>query len=327
MGTGASAGSAGAGALVSGANAGTHQGGSSGSQAPPLMLTAADASAIVEGGGVQWLANVILREKQEKEWLSNKFDEKCNEVHELHKELALLREELAAARRVDGTPCSPCTSASQASAASAGGGAGLMGRRGLTLSVSCGETGSRPGRGSLGLMSPVQEHHVSKPLHPAIAVAAAPAAESVKVAVIGGAVGPSSEDPWAAEPTSALLKRRTKRVAEMQSVASMAEEKDVTSSTSVAEAAGEDPEKTHPAKESPPRQLMLPMGAARSCNSTAGHSRARFMSDFQPVASDAVIQVASFDNMHVGATKVGFLEDCPASPKREVRRGRTESSF
>jgi len=46
-------------------------------------------------GSVQWLVNAVDREKQEKEWLANKYDEKCEEVRAMQQEIAGLRAELS----------------------------------------------------------------------------------------------------------------------------------------------------------------------------------------------------------------------------------------
>mmetsp|Transcript_71501 Transcript_71501/g.115375 ORF Transcript_71501/g.115375 Transcript_71501/m.115375 type:complete len:211 (+) Transcript_71501:69-701(+) len=48
------------------------------------------ASSGAYPAGMQWLLSAVDKEKQEKQWLANKYDEKCAEVEALTKELKLL---------------------------------------------------------------------------------------------------------------------------------------------------------------------------------------------------------------------------------------------
>mmetsp|Transcript_28232 Transcript_28232/g.63949 ORF Transcript_28232/g.63949 Transcript_28232/m.63949 type:complete len:251 (+) Transcript_28232:138-890(+) len=75
--------------MVMGAGAGSKER----SRAAPQDVVDVNGKVDVDFG-MQWLLGVVDKEKKEKEWLANKYDEKCTEVRALQQEIASLRAEL-----------------------------------------------------------------------------------------------------------------------------------------------------------------------------------------------------------------------------------------
>uniref|UniRef100_A0A7S0F826 Uncharacterized protein n=1 Tax=Pyrodinium bahamense TaxID=73915 RepID=A0A7S0F826_9DINO len=196
-------------------------GGASSRPASRTLPSAADkdnGTVDMVEGGMQWLLSVVDKEKQEKEWLAGKYDEKCAEVKALQQEIAILRNELNSQRTVSmeerqrtpplrgmapdvmskvagdtasfnmPTPTGGSSSSTDPSVSPAGG--KLKERRGLKLSI---ETPSRNATrlSPTEVISPVQEEPEELPTRQARTGA-----------------GGSSDDSVAAEPMSALLRRR-----------------------------------------------------------------------------------------------------------------------
>mmetsp|Transcript_31588 Transcript_31588/g.91364 ORF Transcript_31588/g.91364 Transcript_31588/m.91364 type:complete len:327 (+) Transcript_31588:75-1055(+) len=282
-----------------------------------VNLTATGSTTVVDvvEGGVQWLANVLDREKQEKEWLAHRYEERCKECRDLQQELSALRAELTETRRTAAVQMAVAsTSPSNAAAsgqkplnlaagpASSGtGSAGLMGRRGLALSIGTGPDGSgRPHKNSVGpvdVLSSLKEndhHH----------------AGAVKAAVVPVAEAPSAapaEDPWHDEPMSALLKRRT-RTGELD--ASSAGLAPVSSSTSR-------PTALLAVRIEAP-VTKLPEALPEDMAVELSHKSATVLWD-EVRAQLSVPKGGDRKDLRVKAEKAMNLEDCPASPKRVVR--------
>lgn len=291
----------GAGASASGASVK----GCSRSSAPQATLVATGTTTVVDvvEGGVQWLAGIVDREKQEKEWIAARFEEKCTEVTELHKEMASLRAELETARRAqvagyESRTTSACVSpaagnsggGAQASAEPAvgkassspsntgrpdeqkpvGGSGGLMARRGMKLGIDTSAQNRRAaannqGGGGGGVLKEVVSPVQEKPSEEAAAMAAEGSQEM--------AVGHRGSN-YVEEPMSALLRRR----AEDWSVG------------------GANKEKAPAPKEEEPKVILMEPGA-------------------------------SVKNLQVAPQKVfSLFEDCPASPKRILKRGQFPDS-
>lgn len=284
MGSGASSGAGGAVAPDCAKGAGTGR-----TQASTCSTSASVGE--VEGG-VHWLAQVVDKEKAEKDWLAKQYDLKCNEVKELQKEVASLREELAAARGGAASPsAAPRSEAAQSSEVKEGK-ANLMGRRGLSLTIGTGTEGRRSD--ATRPSPPASKESAARSQTTAPGAEAPKQAPKLVLPTVPGAdtSGAAEEDPWKNEPMSALLKRRKDRLQTM-----------------------------------PPRMSLPAMSIMMQTVDESENPRARR----DIVSKMGLDEDGNPKVLKVEAPKIASLEDCPMSPKRslktgtaQIRRGQTE---